>query len=101
MPKFSVEFPGTSFPAQQLEAGDTLSEKLTAENSPILFGCRTGICGTCLVRLDHPQGCGPTPADAAEREVLEMIASDEPQARLACQIRVKGPMSLCALDENL
>ncbi|MEL6495801.1 MAG: 2Fe-2S iron-sulfur cluster-binding protein, partial [Cyanobacteria bacterium J06623_7] len=35
-----------------LEVNQNLAEHLTVENSPILFGCRTGICGTCLVIIE-------------------------------------------------
>ncbi|MBC6436085.1 2Fe-2S iron-sulfur cluster binding domain-containing protein, partial [Nostoc sp. HG1] len=35
-----------------------LSEHLTIQNSPVLFGCRTGICGTCLVEVN---GTIPSP----------------------------------------
>ena len=79
---FKVSFPGTSFAAVELEAHTSLSEKLTVQNSPVLFGCRTGICGTCLVKVE---GAIPEP-DEDEAEVLEVFAEDEPMARLCCQI---------------
>lgn len=68
----------------------SLSEHLTAVNSPLLFGCRTGICGTCLVvargEVDPP--------DEDEREVLDIYAFGDGSARLACQLRCTGEVHL-------
>jgi ferredoxin len=100
MLKHWVHFPESSFSPQALPEGAALAEHLTVENSPILFGCRTGICGTCLVRvtpetLDHVD-----PADCAEQEVLAMLAPAEPCARLACQLKIAGDLSLTPLEEE-
>ncbi len=72
-------------------ADDELSFHLDAENSPILFGCRTGICATCL--SDVVDGEVP-PADQDELEILELHAPDQPRARLACQLKLRGPVAL-------
>lgn len=98
MPKPLIEFPGTNFSPLELTFGEALSVKLTVQNSPILFGCRTGICGTCLIKVeDYSDGelAGP---DKNEREVLEMIADHEPKARLACQIKATCRMAISSLD---
>jgi ferredoxin len=59
-----------------------LSENLTIHNSPVLFGCRTGICGTCLV-----EAIGDIPAAKSdEQEMLDKLAPNVKNARLACQI---------------
>lgn len=73
-----------------------LSRELTALNSPVLFGCRTGICGTCLceVRGDVE------PASKDERELLDFIAPERPKARLACQVRGRGVVVLHYLGRN-
>ena len=71
-----------------LSGGSVLSEHLTVENSPVLFGCRTGICGTCLIQVEAQEnGALAAPADD-EIELLEIIAPDNPKARLACQIEL-------------
>ncbi|MEO1427464.1 MAG: 2Fe-2S iron-sulfur cluster-binding protein [Cyanobacteria bacterium J06633_8] len=80
----NIQFPETNYQSIELEANQNLAEHLTVENSPILFGCRTGICGTCLVIID---GDIP-PASAAEKELLEILAPENPKARLACQIQL-------------
>lgn len=89
---FYIEFPGTEFEPLLLEKGARLSSVLTAVNSPILFGCRSGICGTCLVEAEAESGTVEGP-DADESEALEIFAPGNPGARLACQMRLTG--NLC------
>ena len=83
-----ISFPKTNFPSLSLNFHDPLAEYLTVKNSPILFGCRTGLCGTCLVKV---VGEIPPPK-AEEMELLEILAPHDPQARLACQIELTGDM---------
>lgn len=73
--------------------GELLSESLDVTNSPILFGCRTGICATCLVRV--VSGAEHLPdLDEDEAEVLEIYAEAE-NCRLACQLSLSGgPVTL-------
>ncbi|MGB3651181.1 MAG: 2Fe-2S iron-sulfur cluster-binding protein [Rivularia sp. (in: cyanobacteria)] len=75
-----------------LEKNQNLAEHLTVENSPVLFGCRTGICGTCLVVVE---GDIP-PASLEEKELLEVLAPQNPQARLACQIQLTNDIKIMA-----
>jgi ferredoxin len=79
-----VSFPDTPFESITLQPYDSLAEHLTVENSPVLFGCRTGLCGSCLVTV---LGDVPPPMPE-EQEVLQILAPDNPQARLACQIEL-------------
>ena len=88
----TISFPQSHFPDLDLAARSELSQHLTVQNSPILFGCRTGLCGTCLVRAE---GNIP-PALAEEQELLAILAPDDPHARLACQIVVTGDLALQA-----
>jgi ferredoxin len=90
MPLCKIHFPGTTYPALTLAADQSLSEHLTVQNSPVLFGCRTGICGTCLVEVlgDIP------PPSADEQEVLDAIAPNHPTARLACQLRLTTDLEI-------
>ncbi|CAD0226073.1 Ferredoxin [Planktothrix agardhii] len=77
-----ISFPETDYPPITLQPHQNLSEHLTIQNSPVLFGCRTGICGTCLVTI-----IGDIPAAKAdEQEMLDILASNVSNARLACQI---------------
>ncbi|MEO0605327.1 MAG: 2Fe-2S iron-sulfur cluster-binding protein [Myxococcota bacterium] len=86
MSTIEVSFGDEAYAPVRLAAEAPLAEHLDAVNSPLLFGCRTGICGTCLVRL---QGPAKAPDDD-EQEMLEVFAPDDPRARLACQLACTG-----------
>ncbi|MGK7906071.1 MAG: 2Fe-2S iron-sulfur cluster-binding protein [Synechococcus sp.] len=93
-PSCTVRFPQTKHEPIVLERHQNLSEVLTVQNSPVLFGCRTGICGTCLVLVE---GDIP-PADRDEREMLDILAAELPQARLACQLDLTGDIALAVVE---
>ncbi len=88
--KFVVSFDDSSFEPVQLEAGSNLSEHLSIDNSPVLFGCRTGICGTCVIEVSAELNGALDPANEEERELLDLMAPGNPRARLACQIKVSA-----------
>jgi ferredoxin len=91
---YTISFPGTDYPPITLQPHQNLSEHLTIQNSPVLFGCRTGICGTCLVEV-----IGDIPAAKVdEQEVLDTLAPDRPNARLACQLDLTANVEICQLD---
>ena len=71
-----------------------MSEHLTIENSPVLFGCRTGICGTCLVEVEEERNGQLLAPAADESELLEIIAPDLSRARLACQIELRADIKI-------
>ena len=75
----------------RLPRGASLCDSLTIVNSPLLFGCRTGICGTCLSRVEVRRG-ELAPPTADEKDVLELLCPNEPKARLACQIRLSADL---------
>ena len=86
--KYKVSFTNSKFPEVELSENDELSENLTAKNSPILFGCRTGICGTCLIRV-HEEGPEPLhPRTQNEVDFLDTLYPGDKSCRLACQIKV-------------
>jgi ferredoxin len=88
--RFTIQFSPATHAPVRLEGGAILSEHLTIGNSPVLFGCRTGICGTCLMEvLAQENGELSEPSDD-EKELLDIVAPDNAKARLACQI------ALCA-----
>ncbi len=88
--KCKVQFPQTNHQSIELERNQNLAEYLNIENSPILFGCRTGICGTCIVAIE---GDIP-PASEEEIELLEVLAPENPKARLACQIELTNDIKI-------
>ena len=85
MSDHKISFADTSFDPVMVPEGQTLSEEMDAANSPLLFGCRTGICGTCIIEVETE---GLEPPDEDEQEIIELHAPDTPKARLACQINV-------------
>ena len=91
--KFQVSFSGSSHPPVELPADSVLSETLDIENSPILFGCRTGICGTCLVEVERGAQA-LTPPNETEAELLSIIAEDRTSARLCCQLKAETNLTL-------
>ncbi|MEW5857949.1 MAG: 2Fe-2S iron-sulfur cluster-binding protein [Cyanobacteriota bacterium] len=91
-----IRFPGTDYSPLTLEKHSNLSEHLTVQNSPVLFGCRTGICGTCLVVV---KGDIPPPRED-EKEVLETLAPGNNQVRLACQLDLSSDIEIAAFDDE-
>jgi ferredoxin len=83
--KFKISFE-EKFPEVTLDGGSQLSENLTVENSPILFGCRIGICGTCAIEILEDTGIHSRTQE--EIEYLDAICPEITTARLACQIRL-------------
>lgn len=81
-----VEFPGTGFAPLELPDLCSLPLHLTVQNSPVLFGCRSGLCGTCLIELEPLGADAVDPPAADEAEALELYAPGNPRARLACQV---------------
>jgi ferredoxin len=78
-----VSFGDASFAPVEVPGGCELAEHLDVHNAPVLFGCRTGLCGTCasVVEGDLP------PPSADEAEVLDLEAPGVSGARLLCQLR--------------
>ena len=97
MKKYTVEFPGTDYPSIQLEEGARLPDYLTPENSPVIFGCRNGICATCLIEIENQDG-DLSPAGEEELDTLENYAAENPKARLACQLRLTADIKIKKID---
>jgi ferredoxin len=86
--------------AVSLPPHSNLSAHLDINNSPILFGCRTGICGTCVCVVQVVgEGCIPPPSDD-EREVLELVAPRTANARLACKIDLTADIAIHSIGAN-
>ncbi len=94
MSHYTVHFPKSDFSCVKLSSTDELSVGLNAQNSPVLFGCRTGICGTCVAIA---RGALPPP-DAEEQEVLDALAPGIPDARLCCQLHPEGDIELEVIE---
>ncbi len=77
----------------ELEDGKNLSEVLDTTNSPVLFGCRTGICGTCVVKVIEGAGSVDEPS-SDELEVLELCKGEGKDTRLSCLMKCNGDVKL-------
>lgn len=93
MKTYTITFPDTPHPPAILPEGANLSETLTIVNSPMLFGCRSGICGTCLIQIEDGYD-RLIPPTANEQEALEIYAPGNTRARLACQISLVADIAL-------
>jgi ferredoxin len=89
----NIKFADSRFESIGIPAGQPLAEVLTVQNSPVLFGCRTGICGTCVVGVTGDV----VEASEDELEILELYAADNPMARLACQLLVRGDVVMTSI----
>ncbi len=88
-----LEFPESGKPTIELDEGDCLSEVLTVQNSPILFGCRIGICGTCAIEVEDVGGT-LHPRTENEHEFLDTLAPGNKTVRLACQIHIDSHLKV-------
>lgn len=92
--EFSISFSPASHPGLQLPRGAVLSEHLTISNSPVLFGCRTGICATCLIEVLAQENGELAEPSEDEKELLDIVAPDNGKARLACQIALRADIRI-------
>jgi ferredoxin len=78
--------------------GTPLQAIADAAGADITFGCRSGSCGTCRIRvlagLEH---CSAMAAE--ERDFLQALDAPKDH-RLACQVQVEGDMELEYLGIN-
>ena len=72
--------------------GYPLIDMCEDHDTSILFGCRDGACGACMIRViegaDHLSAMKDD-----ERDFLETMAA-EPNERLACQCKVLGDVKI-------
>ncbi len=69
-----------------------LIDMCETEDTSILFGCRDGACGACMIRvLEGQENLSPIKDD--EKDFLETMAA-EPNERLACQCKVLGDVKI-------
>ena len=72
--------------------GTRLQDIADAAGADITFGCRSGSCGTCRIRVaDGLAHCSP--AGPEERDFLAALRAPADH-RLACQVAVQGDLTL-------
>ena len=81
-----------------IKANEQLADVLDSLNSPILMGCRTGICAICACKIKRIDNGELAPADSEEQEMLELYADGVKNARLACQIQVTADLTIEPLE---
>ena len=91
---YQVSFFDPGYAPVTVNQSEKLFEVMDATNSPLLFGCRTGICGTCLIEVEGELA----PAAVDEQELLDVLAPGNPKARLACQIELSAPIKVRPLN---
>ena len=72
--------------------GTSLQSIADAAGADITFGCRTGSCGTCRVRVAEGQSHCSVPG-SEERDYLKGLDAPADQ-RLACQVTVHGDVAI-------
>lgn len=75
-----------------VKEGYALIDMCEDHDTSILFGCRDGACGACMVRVIEGQE-HLSPMQDDEKDFLETMAA-EPDERLACQCKVYGDVKL-------
>ena len=66
------------------------------QDTSILFGCRDGACGACMIRVISGAE-NISPMQESERDFLETMVA-EPNERLACQCKIKGDITIEVSD---
>ena len=76
----------------EVEKGAAIIDICEQHETSILFGCRDGACGACMVRVvANPQHLSAM--EEHERDFLETMAARDDE-RLACQCKVLGDVTL-------
>lgn len=89
MPKVTVTTDDLTI---DVKNGYALIDMCEEYDTSILFGCRDGACGACMVKvLEGKENLSPMKED--EKDFLETMAAEEDE-RLACQCKVYGDVKL-------
>ena len=72
--------------------GTSLPDIADASGADITFGCRSGSCGTCRVRVT----CGIEHCSVMTAEERDFLAQLDvpPDQRLACQVTIQGDIAI-------
>lgn len=89
----AVSFADSSYAPVMVPRGKNLSLHLDARNSPVLFGCRTGLCGTCMSKVTVKRGT-LTPPQEDEVESLDVNGATDSSCRLLCQIELSADIEI-------
>jgi ferredoxin len=93
MPKLTYLPTGQSC---EVPSGTRYIDFCAKEDLPQPFGCTVGSCGTCVVELESGVA-NVDPASTDERDTLE-LATSVPNARLGCQLVIRGDVALRPIE---
>jgi len=79
-----------------VQIGTTLLELCDQQQTAIIFGCRKGKCGACMIRVIEG-GENLSEQGHRERDVLDVLAPAADR-RLACQCTVLGDVTIEVAD---
>lgn len=89
MPKITVTTDDLTI---DVKDGYALIDMCEEHDTSILFGCRDGACGACMVKV--VEGADKlSPMQDDEKDFLETMAAEKDE-RLACQCKVHGDVVL-------
>ncbi|MDP6962699.1 MAG: 2Fe-2S iron-sulfur cluster-binding protein [Planctomycetota bacterium] len=92
MPKITVK---SSAETKVAEGSGSLLDICYDNDLPVTFGCQSGKCGICTVKVVAGD---LAEASKVEQSILEGFDC-EPQVRLACQAHVDGDVTLESINE--
>jgi ferredoxin len=74
----------------EVPLGSSFLDIVEASGADVTFGCRTGTCGTCRIRIEK----GMEHLNIPGQEERDFLASLKalPDERLGCQVCVQGPV---------
>jgi ferredoxin len=89
MPKVEIT---TDNKVLEVRDGYPMIDMCEEHDTSILFGCRDGACGACMIKvIEGADNLSPMKDD--EKDFLETMAA-EPDERLACQCKVLGDVKV-------
>jgi ferredoxin len=90
MHKVHISTTGEDF---TLPHGACLSDAAELQLAGLVFGCRAGMCGICVIEVVEGAVNLSTP-DEEETDFLARMGFDDDCNRLACQCRLRGDVTI-------
>ncbi len=71
----------------EVPPGKSIKEVCDENGASIPFGCRNGVCGTCLSTILKGKN-NLFPAEEGEKQTIESFGGKTPERRLLCQCKM-------------
>jgi len=95
MSTFSISLGGVTIAG--VHCDEDVGEICDRHSAPIPFMCRGASCGTCAVRVVEGHANLPD-IEEAEQLLLEALFDAPHDVRLACQLKVRGSVTLAKYE---